>query len=203
MVDTVSPTGPAGKAGLKPDDIIVSMNEKPIKDGDELVTKVADLPVGSAATFTVDRNGKKIDFRVPIGERSVVWQGEAQISEAAQPETPTGPGPQMKGLAPAKFGITIMRLTEKERQDLGIEDSSGVKVVSVDPGSFADDIGMQEGDAILSVNRQAVSSPDELMKVQASFKAGQPIAVHIARSSIGGRHSPPQRYYLSGRLPSN
>ncbi len=202
MVDTVSPTGPAGKAGLKPDDIIVSMNERPIKDGDELVTKVADLPIGSAATFTVDRNGKKIDFRVPIGERSVVWQSESQISDV-QTESPAIPSRPGKGLTPAKFGITIMRLTEKERQDLAIEDGSGVKVVSVNPGSFADDIGMQEGDAILSVNRQPVSSPDELMKVQAAFKPGQPIAVHIARTSIGGRHSPPQRYYLSGRLPGN
>jgi serine protease Do len=201
MVDTVSPIGPAGKAGLKPDDIIVAMNEKPIKDGDELVTKVADLPIGSAATFTVDRNGKKIDFRVPIGERSVVWPVESQVSEA-QVETPAAPT-RTKSIAPAKFGITIMRLTEKERQDLGIEDGSGVKVVSVDSGSFADDIGMQEGDAILSVNRQPVTSPDELMKVQASFKPGQAIAVHIARSSVGGRHAPPQRYYLSGRLPSD
>jgi serine protease Do len=97
-----------------------------------------------------------------------------------------------------------MRLTEKERQDLGIDDKSGVKVVTVDPGSFADDIGMQEGDAILSINRQPVSSPDEVMKVQASFRPGQPIAVHIVRArGESGRHMTPQRFYLSGRLPSD
>ena len=48
-----------------------------------------------------------------------------------------------------KFGITIMRLTQKERKDLAIEAKDGVKVVSVDPGSFADDIGCPEGDAII------------------------------------------------------
>jgi len=93
-----------------------------------------------------------------------------------------------------------MRLTEKERQDLHIEDKSGVKVVSVDSGSFADDIGMQAGDAILSINRQPVTSKDDVMKVEAAFKPGQPIAVHVVRGT-GAYHGEPARIYLSGRLP--
>ena len=56
----------------------------------------------------------------------------------------------------------------------------------MDPGSFADDIGMKDGDTILSINRKPVLTPDDVMKVQGGFKAGQPVAVHIARS--GGRH---------------
>ena len=100
-----------------------------------------------------------------------------------------------------KFGITIMRLTEKERKDLQIEGRSGVKVVSVDPGSFADDIGMAQGDTILSINRQTVTSPDEVIKLQARIKAGQPVAVHVVRS--GRNSAEPQRFYLSGRLPED
>jgi serine protease Do len=197
LVESVSPTGPAGKAGIKPDDIIVAMNDRPVKDSDELVTKVADLPIGSTAIFTVDRDGKRMDFKLTVEERSVVWQNELQNTE----ERHSVPSPA-KALVPAKFGITIMRLTEKERQDLGIEDKSGVKVVSVDPGSFAEDIGMQEGDAILSINRTPVTSPDDILKMQASFKPGQAVAVHIVRSSaVGTRHSPPERQYLAGKLP--
>lgn len=200
LIESVSPSGPAGKAGIKADDVIVAMNDRPIRDGEELVTKVADLPIGSSALFTVDRDGKRMDFRVGIEERSVVWQNEPQISE----NRPDVPETGKSVTAPAKFGITIMRLTQKERQDLDIQEKLGVKVVSVDPGSFADDIGMQNGDAILSINRQPVASPDDVMKVQSAFKPGQPIAVHVVRSiSAGGRHTPPQRYYLSGRLPQN
>jgi serine protease Do len=199
MVEDVAPSGPAGKAGMKPDDIIVAMNDRPVKDGAELVTKVADLPIGSSSTFTVDRNGKRVDLNVAVAERSLVWQGEAQLSESH-------PAPQAlgapHGLNPSKFGITIMRLTQKERQDLAIEDRTGVKVVSVDPGSFAEDIGLQEGDAILSVNRQNVTSPDEIMKMQATFKAGQAVALRIVRSPAEHRGEP-QRAYLSGRLPSD
>ncbi len=93
------------------------------------------------------------------------------------------------------------RMMEKERQDLSISDKSGVKVVAVDPGSFADDIGMLDGDTILSINRLPVMTPDDVMKVQSAFKPGQPIAVHIARSSSGGKHAQATRLYLSGRLP--
>jgi serine protease Do len=76
-----------------------------------------------------------------------------------------------------------------------------VKVVTVDPGSFADDIGMQDGDTILSINRMPVMTPDDVMRVQASFKPGQPIAVHVARIA-GAKHAQPQRIYLSGHLPN-
>jgi serine protease Do len=198
LVEEVAPSGPAGKAGMKADDIIVAMNDRPVKDGEELVAKVADLPIGSSATFTVDRNSKRIDLNVAVAERSTVWQGEPQISESRQAPSASG---SSRGLTP-KFGITIVRLTQKERQDLAIEDKSGVKVLTVDPGSFAEDIGLQEGDAILSVNRQSVTSPDEIMKVQATFKAGQAVALRIARAPAG-HHGQPQRAYLAGRLPAD
>jgi serine protease Do len=196
LVEDVAPSGPAGKAGMKSDDIIVAMNDQPVKDGEELVTKVADLPIGSSATFTVDRNSKRLDLTMAVAERSVVWQGESQLADSRP-----APG-SSRSVNPSKFGITIMRLTQKERQDLAIEDKTGVKVVTVDPGSFAEDIGLQEGDAILSVNRQSVTSPDEVMRVQSTFKAGQAVALRIARAPVG-RHGQPQRAYLAGHLPSD
>ncbi|MBV8864053.1 MAG: trypsin-like peptidase domain-containing protein [Acidobacteriaceae bacterium] len=198
LIETVNPAGPAGKAGIKADDVIVAMNDAPVKDGEELVRKVADLPIGSTTLLTVDRNGKRMAFKVGIEDRSVVWKGQAQVAEDHIESVPPP-----KPLTPARFGITITRLTEKERKDLQIEDRSGVKVVSVDPGSFADDINMVEGDVILSINRQPVYLPEDLPKLQGSMKAGQAVAVHVVRSRVAGQRSDPQRLYLSGRLPEN
>lgn len=198
LVESVSPTGPAARAGVKADDVIIALNGQPVRDGQELVTKIADLSIGSTVTFTVDRDAKRLDFKVPIEERTRVWGTEAQISSNAAPvQPPRSPS----GLTPAKFGITITRLTPKERKDLEIQLNDGVKVVAVDPGSFADDIGLLEGDAIISINRQAVSTPDDLMRLQASLKPGQPVALHIVRGAGSTRRAQPQRYYLSGRLP--
>jgi serine protease Do len=199
IVETVASKGPAGRAGMKPDDIILAMNDHPVKNGDELVNKVADMPIGSSALFTVDRNGKHVDFKLNIEDRSVVWKDSPQLAEA-RPDVPTPPKPVTP--AELKFGITITNLREKERQDLGLDGKSGVKVLSVDPGSFADDIGLQENDTIISVNRQSVSAPDDILKMQKMLKPGAPVAVHVVRSiDSGGRRTPPNRIYLSGRLP--
>ena len=201
LVEKVAANGPAGHAGVKADDIITAMNDHPVKNGDDLVTRVADLPLGSSALFTVDRDGKKLDFKIGIEDRSQVWRDSPQLAEA-RPSVPEPPKP----LTPTQvsFGITITNLREKERQDLGIPTRGGVKVLTVDPGSFGDDIGLQENDAILSVNRQMVTTPDDIIRMQKSLRPGAPVAVHIVRSiDTGGRRTPPSRIYLSGRLPEN
>ncbi len=202
LVETVSSDGPAGKAGIKADDVIVAMNDHPVKDGQELVNKVADLPIGSNAMFTVDRDGKRLDYKVNIAERSVVWQKETQIGANRAPDPSQGQF-ALPNSGTAKFGMSIQRLTPRERKDLQIDASNGVKVAAVDPGSFADDIGMQEGDAILSINRHPIVSPDDVVKVEGALKPGQPVAVHIVRGMgpSGSHRSQPERYYLSGRLP--
>jgi serine protease Do len=197
LVDKVASKGPAGKAGMKVDDVIVAMNDRPVKDGEELVNKVADLPIGSKALFTVDRNGKRLDLKVTVEERAVVWADEPQFA-SNRAELPEAVKPASQG----KFGMIIQNMREKERQDLKIEDKTGVRVSSVDPGSFADDIGLQEGDAILSINRQPIATAADLEKVEATLKPGQAVAVHIVRSTVvSGQHAPPERYYLSGKLP--
>jgi serine protease Do len=201
LVEVVSPTGPAGKAGLKPDDIVIALNDHPVKNGDELTDKVADLPIGSNALLTIDRNGKRIDFNVNVEERSVVWKDRLQAAQL-EPGTPSPPSRPTSGHA--EFGITIMRLTPKERSDMSITDNTGIKITEVDPGSFGDDLGLQEGDVILSINRIPVATPDDVKKIGVTLKPGQAVAVHIARASRTGSHlAQPQRIYLSGRVPIN
>src|SRR4051794_23615783 len=88
LIDSVSPDGPAGKAGVRADDVIVGVNNRPVRDGEELTAKVAEMPIGSASVLTVDRNGKQMEFKVAVGERSKVWESEPQISEARLVPTP-------------------------------------------------------------------------------------------------------------------
>lgn len=198
LVERVAHDGPAAKAGIQPDDVILDLNNRPVKNGDDLVMKVADMPVGSTGMFSVDRDGKRMDFKVTIGERSSIWKDRPEFASAERPDQQDGQALPMQG----KFGITITRLSEKDRIDLGITGKEGVRVVSVDSGSFADDIGLQEGDAIIAIDRQPVTSPADVTKIQGTLKPGQAVAFHVVRSiSMGGRHTPPARYYFSGRLP--
>jgi serine protease Do len=179
--------------------VILALNDKPVKDGNDLVGRVADLPIGSAALLTVDRGGQRMDFKVTIAERSEVWKNQRQFSELPKKE----PAPtETKSSTQAKFGIGINRLTEGDRQRMQVDKGAGVRVASVDPGSFADDIGLQEGDIILTINRQSVTSPEDVLKIQHTLRPGQPVAFRVLRNFNFGGQKQSQRLYVSGKLPA-
>ena len=81
FVSLVQKGGPADKAGIKVEDIIIAMNGKPVKDGDDLVARVSDTPIGTAVNLTVDREGKKLDFKVTILDRAEVFKDLPQFAE--------------------------------------------------------------------------------------------------------------------------
>jgi serine protease Do len=195
IVESAPLSKPAGQAGVKEGDVVLALNDHPVKDGNDLVGRVADMPIGSIAMLNVDRDGKRIDFKVPIAERSKIW--EQQIG--ALPKQ--GDSAKLKESAEAKFGIAIGRLTASERQKMQIDSEIGVKVVTVDPGSFADDIGLAEGDVILSINRREVTVPQDVVQIQQKLKPGQPVAFRVARTTGQGSQRQANRFYVAGRLP--
>jgi len=195
FVDDVESEGPAAKAGVKAEDIIISLNGQPIKDGDDLISRVSATPVGTVVTVGVLRDGKKMDFRVTVGERAEIFPetvgGRRSPSESARTEAPE-----------AMFGFWYRNLRQSDRERLGYEDKVGVIVTRVDPNSFAEDIGMTQNDVITAINRQPVASADDVRRIQATLKAGQPVAFRILRPirSRTGRLDL-QPLYLAGTLP--
>ncbi len=159
FVEDVQKGGPAQKAGIKQDDIIVALNGTAVKDGDDLVDRVAETPVGTPVKVTVDRNGKKIDFPVTILDRAEVFKDDPRFAQLQQEQPEASEEGPVKGEATPKFGIKIKPLTDAERDAMGLNDKRGVMVVAVDQGSFAEDNGMLEHDVIVSINRQPVSTP--------------------------------------------
>ena len=201
IVNEVRKDGPADKAGLKADDIITGINGQPVKDGDELVARVADLPVGSQATLSVDRDGKKMDFKLAIQDRTKVFADDPRIvGENAITENGA-----TKGEAQVKFGISIRPASEEER-DL-TPDKHGIAITRVEPGSFAEDVGLMEKDLVISINRQQVNSVEDIRKIQATLKPGDPVAFRVVRQIPGGRAKNVQprtaTMFLSGTLPQN
>jgi serine protease Do len=77
--------GPAEKAGLKPGDIITSIDGRSIKDGDDLVNEIASRRPGSSIRLGYLRDGKQADTTVTIGDRDKVF------AEAGQPAGREGP----------------------------------------------------------------------------------------------------------------
>jgi serine protease Do len=200
LIERVEPSGPSERAGLKANDIITSINGQALKDGDDLVGRVSDTPLGQKLKLSVDRDGKKMDFDVAVADRTEVFKDLYAGQRSAAPEAGEA--------TETKFGISALPLTPAQRDELKIEGPVGVKVTTVVDGSFADEIGLQVGDIILSVGRQAVSSSADMQKIRANLKPGDAVAFRVMRenplSTRRGAGGP--RYittWLSGTLPSN
>ncbi|MDQ2898452.1 MAG: Do family serine endopeptidase [Acidobacteriota bacterium] len=194
FVQSVEPNGPADKASIKSEDIITAINGKPVHKGQDLIDTVADSPIGTNLTMSLLRNGKKEDVTVTIGDRAKVFPDE--LGAVSQDDNGTGEATQ------AKFGIQIQNLNDQLRQTLGFKDKSGVLVSTVEPGSFAEDIGLVKNDIIESINRQPVNGVEDVKRIQNTLKTGQAVAFRVMRSA-GARGGNWQPIFLAGTLPNS
>ncbi len=142
LVSEVVPGGPADKAGLKAGDVIVSINDKPVRNTNELQVEIMYRAVGEQVAVGIVRDGRSMTILVILGERPT--------EEAAAP-SPTLPQAQ-------KFGMTVQDITQQLVQQYGLRQTTGVVVVAVAPGSRAYWAGVREGDIIVEVNRTPVHS---------------------------------------------
>lgn len=203
LIDTIQKGGPADRAGLKADDIIVAMNGKPIKNGDDLVARVSETPVNSTIQVTVDREGKRMQVPITVLDRAEVFKDRfAELTQQpAVEEPPAGAKPAAPN--PYKFGVKLHSLTDSERSTMGLDIKGGLLVESVDDNSFADDIGLMEKDVILSINRQPVASVEDVKRIQSTLNPGAAVAFRIMRPTPAGRGRSQQwtTMFVSGALP--
>jgi serine protease Do len=166
IVSVVTPNGGAAKAGIKPNDILVSINGHQIKDGDDLVTDISSRAVGSTVEIGYLRDGVKHSATVTIGDRAKVYEEVA----GNKPEDETPP-PVDAGQT--KLGITVTALPAAQAAKLGIQ--GGVTVASVVPGSFADEIGLGRGALIVEINRQPVTDEASYRAIVGRIKTGDDV----------------------------
>ena len=207
IVSTVEPGGPAATGGLQPEDVITGIEGKTIKNGDDMVARVAETPVGTKVMLAVDRAGKKMNLPVTIGDRTKVFASRFGV---AAPEA-GAESAQNGSVAPSegRFGIRVRALNEQEKTAVKNLGAAGVAVADVTADSFAEEVGMENGDIILSINRQPVSSIEDIKKVQSTLKPGDSVAFRVARippAAIrggGATAGQAQAVYLAGTLPKN
>jgi serine protease Do len=145
LVADVTPDSPAGKAGLKAGDIITRLNGKPMDDMNQLRNAVAEMAPGTKVNVEVFRNGKDKAIELALGDR------ESDVRVTRGHETSED------------LGITVRALTRDEaRAQLKDENTKGVLVTEVKPGSLADNAGIRAGDVITAVGGKPVDSVGEL-----------------------------------------
>ena len=204
FVRAVTPGMPADKAGIRAEDIIVAIDDKPVKDGQELVNRISDTPIGSQAKITVLRDKKRQDFMVKIGDRNEI------VSNNLGGERPGIPEPSKGEATPAKFGISIENLTQARKDSMGFKAKGGVLVSEVSSRSFGEDLGLAENDVVISINRQPVESVADVQRIQATLKPGDPVVFHVMRAppmaprrQSAGAAIEWRSFFPAGTMPNN
>jgi serine protease Do len=187
LVNQVTPKGPADQAGLKAGDIITTVDGKPIKDGDALVTDIAARKPGTTVHLGYVRGGQTSTATLTIADRAKLY--------AAQPSSQNGQnGPESApNASEGKLGITV----EAVPGPLASKGIHGVLVTQVKPGSFADESGLAPGLVITEINRQAVTSIEQFQSLVSALKAGQDVGFRV----VDSRNPTAGGTYLGGTLP--
>jgi serine protease Do len=180
LVQSVQAKAPAGKAGVKAGDVVVALNGKPVESSSQLTRGVAAIPPGGKAALTLLRDGKKQEVAVTVAQRP----DEEAIARGETPEDGDGGGPA--AAEPAKgprLGVRLQAVTPEMARDMKLEGETGVLVTEVSPEGPAAKAGLQRGDLILEVNKQAVSKPDQLPPIVAKARPGSVIVLRVKRGS--------------------
>jgi serine protease Do len=165
LVGQVVPDSPAEKAGLKAGDVIIEYNGKEVSQMSMLPAMVANTSVGEKAKLVMIRDGKKQNITVEIGR---LEDEEVVVADA---ETGTS----------KKLGMSVQELTPKIAESLGIEETQGLIVSDITPGSAAAEVGILRGDIILEINRQKVENVAQYKKALQAAQDKKSILLLIKR----------------------
>ena len=169
LVQEVQSGGPADRAGLKPGDIITSVDGRPIKDGDDLVNEIASRKPGSSVRLGFLRDGKPTDTTVTVGDRDKVF---AEMNNPQSASAPDHEGDEGE----AKLGIVVHEASPNTAAKL----HGGAMVIqSVHAGSFGDLAQLQPGLAIIRINKQSTATKAQYDAIVSKLKPGDDVVFEV------------------------
>ena len=149
LIASVTPTGPAAKAGIENGDVVMKFDGKDVSSMRGLPRLVAQTPIGKVVDVEVLRKGKRQVLKVTVGRL------EEDEKKEKKPEAPD----------PTKsvVGMKLTPLTDELRTKYRIDKKvAGVIVTEVEPQSPAGQKGVREGDVIVEAAQDAVKSVEDV-----------------------------------------
>ncbi len=168
LISNVSAGSPAEKAGLKPGDVVRDVDGHAVADSSDLSQQIASKSPGSKVELTVLRDGTQKNLEVSLGtfpseKESVATNGSKD-----------------------KLGMEVSTLTPDTARELQLSsDAHGVVVRQVEPGSRAENAGLQERDVIVGVNSRPV---DDVAGFRTAIDAARSAGVARLRVLRGGSY---------------
>lgn len=167
LVNEVFEQDPAAAAGIKPGDIVARIDGIAIDTPNRLSRVVAGLHPGATVQVEIVRDQQRMVLNVALTER----RGHAVTASLPQADTEI------------KLGLDVQELTPGLAEKFNLQESRGVLISKVEPGSLAHSEGLHEGDLIKEVNRIPVGSIGEFSSAVSKIQRGDTLLLRVLRES--------------------
>ena len=192
-ITQVDQDAPAGKAGLKEHDVIVTFNGTPVESQEQFKRLMRETPPGRTVSLDIMRDGQQQNVKVELADRkkletSVYPHPPGDFAFAmppmppmpAMPDFPRSWGEQTITRVRSNSGATLESLTPQLGDYFGVKNGEGMLVRSVQKGSAAEAAGLRAGDVIVRVGDKKIADNSDWRDALRSNKDGK-VAVVIVR----------------------
>lgn len=221
--------GPAGKAGLREHDVVLTVNGAPVEGEDQLRKVLRDMQPGRSVALLVCRSGTEQMVNATMANRAELerqaWENRWTVPEPAYEDSYPSPAVAARGgighgfmsghllpLAPAYTGATVDVLGPQLADYFGVKEGRGLLIQEVEGNSPAAAAGLRAGDVITRINGDRVGSKSDWGRALHDSK-GHPVSLTVVRDRHeqtltmvpdSKRHSqlvPPQSAPVASQLP--
>ncbi len=166
VITQVEPSSPGAKAGLQVGDVITGIDGKQVSDASQLQVEVGETHPGTVIHLELMRNGKSMTLPVTL---EAMGSRDKEGNETASTDQ-----------GKPRWGLGLADLTPNAREQVQApDDIHGAVIERVQPGSPAEDAGLQPGDVIVSVNRHSVQTAADVRQALTSVPKGQDALVLV------------------------
>jgi predicted metalloprotease with PDZ domain len=186
-VTMVDQDAPAGKAGLKEHDVILTVNGAEVESVEQLRRVIRETPPGRVVTLGLSRDGQAMTIKVQLAERKNSYAYGYSYGPKGKdfhfempPMPPIPPIPDMGDIdipvsivvvhSSARSGLMVENLTPQLGDFFGTKNGQGVLVRSVEKGSRADKAGFRAGDVVVKINGEAIHDSSDFSHALRSRK---------------------------------
>jgi serine protease Do len=194
VVPSVTPGLPAAKAGLREGDVITEIDGVTITGDPVLLDVIANTPVGKTVRVKINRDGREMTLPVTIVDREEILQ--AGGGTGALPERN-----DQNERAQARLGIRVQAITADVARQLRLpaDVQEGVVISSVEPGSAAEEVGLQRGTIITRViagsQRFDIRTVEDYRRAESALRSGSDAALQVLQ------RNPTNNQYQTGFVP--